>query len=482
MINIVAAGTKKGQFSRFLPSSALVLGLVGVAIHLGGSLLWPYRPSTPQFLLAVGAGFIFLGLAYRLLKMQRLSWRWLLAVGIALRLVWLAHPPGLSEDVYRYLWDGLLSVEGINPYPSPPQALESMQQAHPEVYSRMAHVTRTSIYPPVGQFLFLASVLLFGPNSFGWRILLLAVEALLVVLWRRGAGSAPHRVALWLLNPLIVIEFYSSGHLDLLPAALLSGALIFVDKTRLRPWLRDSLSAFLVSWAILIKFFPAFALPVVVAHLPSWFRRLRYLGLVIVCATAPTALFLAVWGVPGESLAAFWEIVNTYRGIWRFNSLPFLLYKDDHEWLREIAERLILIGTVAIAAAPLAARSLSQLLGKAPGKTGDPIVATATSFYFISMLVYACSHTVHPWYVSWGLIAYPILGMRYWAGLYLSGAAFLSYLAYWFQPPGEQLLVLWIEWVPFYLLLVRDAIVHLISSRRRGEDPPCVSKPVESLQ
>ncbi len=440
----------------------MLVALIGIALHLGLSLLWPYRPSAPLFLLGVALGFAFLALAYQELRRRDLSWRWLLVTALLLRLVWLVQPPGLSEDAYRYLWDGMLSAQGVNPYPQAPQDLIEIQQQHVGLYSKMAHVDRTSIYPPAAQFLFWANHLLWGPSVIGWKVWLLLSEILLLWFWQRWGGLQAHNLSLWLLNPLVIIEFHSSGHIDLLAVCLLSGALVL---TTAKGPLGRLLQPFLLSLATLVKIFPAFAAPLLIKQQGSLSAALRYTALYGVGLALPTATFLALRGLPAASWEAFLDIVNTFREIWRFNSLPVLALHEHRFTLRPFLERVFVIGLLTIVLGPSLWRLFRLLRRKQFNQWRDwlkhelqpaSLESLATSLYFILMLLYVCSHTMHPWYVSWALLAYPILGMRYWAGIYLSAASFLSYLAYWFEPPGEQLWVLWVEYLPFYLLLLRD--------------------------
>ena len=440
------------------------IALAGIALHFGLSLLWPYRPSAPLFLLGVALGFGFLALAYRKLRARNLSWRWLLVTALLLRLVWFVQPPGLSEDAYRYLWDGMLSAQGVNPYPQAPQELTEIQQQHSDLYSKMTHADRTSIYPPAAQFLFWANHLLWGTSVIGWKIWLLLAELLLLCFWQRWGGLQAHNLSLWLLNPLVVIEFYSSGHIDLLAVCLLTGALVLAT---LPGRTRQLWQPLLLSLATLIKLFPAFAAPLLIKHQGSLRASLRYGALYALGLALPTAAFLALRGFPAASWEAFTEIVNTFRSIWRFNALPILALDDYRLTLRPLAERVFLYGLLGIVLGPSLWR-LFQLLRRQEFKQWrdwlqqelqpPSLESLASSLYFILMLLYVCSHTMHPWYLSWGLLVYPILGMRYWAGIYLSAASFVSYLTYWFEPPGDRLWALWLEYLPFYLLLLRDVV------------------------
>ena len=74
------------------------------------------------FLCSFGAA----GLAY-LWALRRLNSKspalWLIwGFAAAFRLVLLATPVSLSDDVYRYIWDGHLLTQGINPYALPVQS------------------------------------------------------------------------------------------------------------------------------------------------------------------------------------------------------------------------------------------------------------------------------------------------------------------------------------------------------------------------
>ena len=88
---------------------------------------------------------------------------WFFFVGVVLRLQFLTSAPILEDDLYRYLWDGAVLVEGFNPYRYPPeQILNGGGQRIPEklvqlaihsegIAARINHPGLTTIYPPVAQ-------------------------------------------------------------------------------------------------------------------------------------------------------------------------------------------------------------------------------------------------------------------------------------------------------------------------------------------
>ena len=115
--------------------------------------LEPELRLAAQLLLGVTA-FMAALLALALYLGERAKLLWspavILAVALALRLMFLFAPPQLSDDIYRYLWDGNNLLRGVNPYAAapaeipPPPALKA-------VHSWINHPEYVTIYPPAAQ-------------------------------------------------------------------------------------------------------------------------------------------------------------------------------------------------------------------------------------------------------------------------------------------------------------------------------------------
>lgn len=157
------------------------------------------------------------------------------AAAAALRLVLLWGEPVLSDDVYRYVWDGRVVAAGLDPYAFPPDAGE-LARFRDRDFERINHRELRTIYPPLAQVAF-GAVAAVWPSPRAFRLVAaladLAVVLLLIGLARRaGAGGARAPAVVGLaygLNPLVCIETAMSGHLEplaVLPvaaAAALSG-------------------------------------------------------------------------------------------------------------------------------------------------------------------------------------------------------------------------------------------------------------------
>ena len=80
--------------------------------------------------------------------------RLVIGFALVLRLAVFWLPPGLSDDAYRYVWDGLVQTEGYNPYLHTPdsQELEALRSEH--IYDELNSSGVYTVYPPVSQLVF----------------------------------------------------------------------------------------------------------------------------------------------------------------------------------------------------------------------------------------------------------------------------------------------------------------------------------------
>ncbi|HSR69094.1 MAG TPA: glycosyltransferase 87 family protein [Acidobacteriota bacterium] len=449
----------------------VVLTLALMALQAGLMTLWPFRPQLPWFLGGLAVFYLLAAAAWLLLRRGRLTLPWLLVTALLLRALWIPASPGLSEDVYRYLWDGALTAHGENPYLRAPQERLDFQSRYPDLYQRMAHTDRTSIYPPVAQFLFLLNHLLWGPSVIGWKCLLLLFEAMMAALWWKAGFRRAQDWALWLLNPLVLLEFYSSGHLDLVTAAMWVGAILWLPAAAPdRGGWRAALSPLLLGMASLTKLMPLMTAPFFWLRMKGWRASIRSLLWLAGGFALPAGLYFAWQGDLAESWGAFLEVSRTYHQKWRFNSPFFLIYEARRPEVLAMAGRIF-----ALAWAVLLAYAF--FLARRGDGSRAGTVQTASALYFLLMFFYACSYTVHPWYTTWAIALYPLIGLRYWAGLWLGAASFLSYSGYWFAYPQveERAWVLWLEYFPFYTLLVFD-LWKWVKSRPRPSTVPSASR------
>jgi alpha-1,6-mannosyltransferase len=327
----------------------------------------------------------------------------ILATAILLRIGALAAPVFLSDDVYRYIWDGRVQAAGINPYRYVPTDahLEPLRDA-----AIFPNVNRNNyaptIYPPVAQmFFFLATR--FGESVLVMKLALVAVEAvgifaLLQVL--RGVGAPRENILFYAWHPLPVWEIAGSGHVDAVMVAFVALALAAAVRCR-RAWSGAALAA-----ATLVKFFPLALVPALwrptTTNRGDW-RRLSAFAAVIIAA------YLPYMGVGSQALGFLSGYVAEEK-----------LASGSGFWIVEVLRRAVLLPTalyLAVAGAILAGLAITALRrprGPSPCLRWAMILGVATTllasphypWYFVWLVALLC---VAPWWPAWWLTLAAVL-------------------------------------------------------------------------
>ena len=190
----------------------------------------------------------------------------IVVTAVAFRLVLLPTAPTLSTDLYRYLWDGRVSVAGLSPYRYPPTAPELSALRDEAIYPRLNHPDWRTIYPPGAQLLFTGMARLAPGNVVAFKLLIVALDLLalaLLVSWLRTLGHSPAWALVYAWHPLVVVEFAGSGHLDAVAVAASVAALVAADRRR------EGWSGALLGLGAVVKLYPLLLLPAVWRHRPS---------------------------------------------------------------------------------------------------------------------------------------------------------------------------------------------------------------------
>lgn len=130
-------------------------------------------------------------------------------------ILWLS-PPSISNDIYRYVWEGKILNAGINPFSrAPADPLLEKFRDH-EIYPEINHKDYTTIYPPVSLALFSLGARL-SSTTRAMSMVFLAFDLLTILVLIatvRLLSIDMNRIAIYAWNPLIIMEFAGSGHLD----------------------------------------------------------------------------------------------------------------------------------------------------------------------------------------------------------------------------------------------------------------------------
>lgn len=151
------------------------------------------------------------------------------AIAVLMRLPQLLLEPYLSDDIYRYVWDGRVQAAGINPYRYIPSAPELAHLRDPTIYPLINRPDYApTIYPPVAQMFYLLVTRL-GESVLVMKLAFLACEA--VTLWATlrlldRLDLPPTRIVAFAWHPLAIWEIAGSGHIDALMGMMVMLALL----------------------------------------------------------------------------------------------------------------------------------------------------------------------------------------------------------------------------------------------------------------
>ena len=353
------------------------LGLALIALQLVGAAAQRGEAIRLTVAVILIQGVVYLLAVRRVRRGASTPLAVVLGVAATLRLILLFLPPYLSDDIFRYLWDGRVQGAGINPYlyiPNDP-ALAGLRDA-----AVWPHINRgdyaPTIYPPAAQALFFLITRL-ARSVVGMKaawVTFEGVTAWALVALLDGAGLSRARLLIFAWCPLGVWEIAGSGHLDAAMTAFVALALLAQARGR------DGLAGAALALATLVKFFP-----LVIA--PALWRRGD--GRAPVCFAAVAAgLYLPYLGA-GSKVFGFLggysheEGLSSGAGFWLVH-----LVSRATGWVAPPLAYVALTGLV------LGVVALVLVLSRDPGKAIPGALALAA----VAMIALSPNH---PWYFVW---------------------------------------------------------------------------------
>jgi alpha-1,6-mannosyltransferase len=347
----------------------------------------------------------------------------ILGTAALLRVIALAAPVFLSDDINRYIWDGRVQAAGINPYryvPTDPELAPLRDEAiFPNINRNNYALT---IYPPVAQILFLLANRL-GGTVLAVKLFLVVTEA--VGIWALflilcAAGAPREQILLYVWHPLPVWEIAGSGHIDAGVVAFVVLALLAAVGGR-RAWSGAALAA-----AALVKFFPVVLAPALWRPAKSNRGDWPWLAAFVAVIIAAYVPYIGVG----------WRVLGFLPGYIAEENLS----SGSGFWLLDIAREVVpvpLAVYLAVAAAVMTALAIGALRRAADPRSSlawtTALATTALFFasphypwYFVFLVALL---TVAPWWPAWWLtLAAPLLycdaktgHIPLWAGFTLYG-------------------------------------------------------------
>jgi alpha-1,6-mannosyltransferase len=423
------SGNGSGLVARRQRWAFLGLGVAGVPLYAALPLLGDLRARSIAF------GLIFAALALLHLAACSIVGRvaprralWVIgAFALVYRLLLVPMTPSLSDDFFRYVWDGFIQGQGYNPYRFPPEAPELRPLRDEYYWPRINRKEQTSAYPPFAELAFRGLALLapFSATAFKLAFVALDLATVATLAGLLRLRGRPPTAAIWYAwHPLPIVEFAGSAHIDVLAVTLIAAALLLEARGR------RAAAGVALGLATLTKLYPLLLLP-------AFTRRERPQA--ALAAIATVAIGFAPALLSGDT---------------NFRQFPTYLREEGYRsgeryfpvaLLRELGLGLPTALYVALAGVALAALAGWLVLGPLPA-SGLDVPRRATLLAGAAVLLVTPSY---PWYFAWLI---PLVALVPVAGLaWLTYTLPLLYVAW-------TLSVSAIQYLPAYALVARAAL------------------------
>ncbi len=372
--------------------------------------------------------------------------RYLLVAAFLLRCLLLPAVPNLSEDVYRFIWDGRLWVQGINPFAYLPSDVIQHQLVPDNsraLYALLNSPGYFTVYPPVNQFLFALTAWLFPSSVMGSiitiRAFIILAEGITLWLMYRLLQQAKlpiQRILLYALNPLVILELSGNLHFE--------GVMLCFILLSFYCMLRQNTLPMAISFALAVctKLLPLIFLPLYLRRLGM--RQVFYFyGLTTL---AILLLFLPL--LSQELIAGMSSSLELYFQKFEFNASIYYI-------VREIGYTLKGYNIIAAAGQWLAIITLLLIVLFTGMERNKHIFA---AFLWINLIYLLLSTTVHPWYII-PLVAFSVF-TSYRFAIIWSLLIFFSYAGYSLHGFEERLWITAFEYIVVLGILAYEIYRH----------------------
>lgn len=364
----------------------------------------------------------------------------ILLISVFLRVIVISINPVTTDDHYRYLWDGKVQSEGINPYKFSPLELTDVQDNI--IYPQVSFPEIRTIYPPVSQIIFFLSNIFFGLNVIGLKFFYLLFEVgILIFLFKsiKHLNINTNYILLYALSPLIIFEFFINAHIDIAILFFLIGSIYFALKMNM------NLSMLFLGFSVLSKVYTIIFLPLFLTYFYKKNRNLRSLLISLLFFLLPFLIII----IYSDGILNIFLTLNNYMRHWYSNNLLFKILEfvtiyfgsPDHTLTRIILMILFSISYLFILFS----------------KTGFIQKMYLTAFCYLIF-----SHTVHPWYLALLVLLFPLYfnyTVFYWSGI----IGLTNITVYYYLKNNEWsdfMPILIIEYVVLLILFYKDIKIY----------------------
>ncbi|GAA4275566.1 DUF2029 domain-containing protein [Aquimarina mytili] len=367
-------------------------------------------------------------IAYKIIQENADNWKLLAIAALLFRIVFLFAIPNLSQDFYRFIWDGRMLLEGFNPYLSLPevwvaQGNTPIAQAQ-ELYNGMGQLNGSHYtnYPPISQLCYFIAALFASKSILGsamvFRVLIILADIGTFFYGKKllEALKLPVKNIFWyILNPFIIIELTGNLHFEAVMVFFIIWSLYLLQKGY---WYW---TAIVLALSVSVKLIPLLFLPLffqkfVMGEKRSLPKLMMFYGIVIITVFLTFAPFLS-----GEFFHNFKRTITLWFQNFEFNASIFFI-------IRWIGYQIVGWNVIETAGKILPLVTITILLGLTFFRQNKTTVQLITAMVLGICTYYFLSTTVHPWYIAVPLSL--CVFTRYKFPMIWSFVIILSYTAY----------------------------------------------------
>ena len=447
-----------------------------------------YDLERTDFIKLIGLYAALFFLSFKLIQMQKQNFWILVSVALVFRLVFILALPNLSQDYFRFIWDGRLIANGWNPYQFIPTDLIanpdfSIERSR-ELLKGMGSLSADNFtnYAPVNQLIFALAGWL-APSNIFFSVIFFRIVIILADFGTlffgtkllKSLGLPEHRIFWYILNPFIIIELTGNLHFEGVMVFLLVWSLYLLHK---RKWLW---SAVVFGLSVSVKLLPLMFLPLFFKYFskastslgqtkeidteavrknshkshPERSQKILGFGKLIIYYLLVFALvilsFLPFYSP--EVLQNYSQSIGLWFGKFEFNASIYYL-------VREIGYVVKGYNIIETAGKILPLITFIIILGLSFLRKNNTTRHLLTSMLFAITAYLFLSTTIHPWYLSIPLLLSVFTEFRYM--IIWTAVIFLSYFAYSNPEFHENLWLVGLE----YLVVFGYLIIELSGKRR----------------
>ncbi|AUC82509.1 mannosyltransferase [Lacinutrix sp. Bg11-31] len=418
--------------------------------------------------------FIF----YKLVQQNKHNFKFLALTAFIFRAIFILAIPNLSQDFYRFIWDGRIILEGLNPYLYTPELFITNNQfpvsQAEELYTGMgtlngSHYTN---YPPINQLCFIIAGVFANKSIVGaamvLRLLIIAADFGTLYFGKKlleKLNLPVHNIFWFILNPFIIIELTGNLHFEGVMIFFLVWSLYLLHCNKWK-W-----AAVVFALSITTKLVPLMFLPLFFwwfskrntatnqtelllnntenkKRIPAFAGMTRLISFYSIIILTTLLLFAPFFST--QFIDNYSKTVGLWFGNFEFNASIYYIAREIGYWFRGYNE-IAIIGKALPVITVLYILFLSFFRKKTDTK--KLIIAMLFSFTIYLFL----STTVHPWYIATILILSVFTNYKF--PLVWSFIVIISYLAYANADNTENLWIIGLEYLVVFSVFIWEVFI-----------------------